>query len=949
MRKHLYSILIMGLLLPLMISWGNQTKKVLFISSYSEAFQTVPLQREGILSVFDPLGIMLDIEYMDSRRFPDETMTKLFYDMLSYKLQYASPYDAVIVGDDVALDFIMAHHDDLFKSIPVFFMGINSIERANTASSHPLMTGIIEAFSLKETIELGLTFMPHAQNIIAIVDDSPTGLGDKEQFYALSSHFSAYNYTHISTSEYSYKELETIFASIPSDSVVIYMTMFEDKLGAAMTLDESFDFLKAHVPVPVYRTSIGGVGNGLLGGKMVSYQNHGAYAAQMAVDYFNGKPLSDIPLVSQSPNEIYIDYNVLKAFNIDTRLIPSNAHVINRKISFYEANKAFVLGGIAFFFVLIVILFIVSMDNIKHRAMKKALHENHEELTAMYEEITASEEELREQYLLIQRLNKQYEISVQGTKSIVWELDLNTKALRLSGNVDALFGGYFIKEGPYDHILSQFTDEAHMKHFKQELNKHMHQENKQFTLQLELFTQSSEIKWLLVNGLVSTTEDFGQKTLMGIAMDITKLKEQEAHIDFLAYHDYLTQLPNRLGLMKRFENAILMGKKGAIFLLDLDNFKAINDTLGHFEGDNILKEVANRLIGLTSQDITVSRFGGDEFLILIENTHGIHPLIHRIEKAFEPPFQINEGARQIHYSMGITEFPKDSTDLNQLIVYADNAMYQVKYSGKNNHTFFKPCILEAFTEKARIELAIIDALENDGFTLVYQPQIHLASGNIQGYEALLRLRSSRVSPSEFIAVAEEQGLIKKIGRYVTQTVIQQLKAWIDKGYTDRFVSINFSSKQIDDDGYIDFLQRLLTENKVPSHLIEIEITESILLEERHSTIAFLNRLREIGVTLALDDFGTGYSSINYLTYLPLNKIKLDKTLIDKFFLNPDTKLLDNIINLIRNLSLTITAEGIEHTRQLEYLKACHCDLVQGYLFFRPLDVEAIEAHWDFKH
>jgi diguanylate cyclase (GGDEF)-like protein len=424
------------------------------------------------------------------------------------------------------------------------------------------------------------------------------------------------------------------------------------------------------------------------------------------------------------------------------------------------------------------------------------------------------------------------------------------------------------------------------------------------------------------------------------------------NINFSIEYDYLTNLPNRIGLISKLKRILSKNQDGAVILLDLDNYKFINNTFGHSHGDLILKEIADRIINITDDALTLFRFGGDEFLILIEY-HDLESrvlcVIDKIYNIFHQPFKVNGIEKQIQFSMGIAAFPHDSIDFNQLIIFAETAMYKVKESGKNNHVFFSQSMHDELNGKLEIEYILKDALKNNGFKLVYQPQVDSETGTIVGYEALLRLKNHFMSPIQFIPIAEEFGMIKTIGRWVTKEAISQLRLWKNAGLEDRFISINFSSKQICDEGYIDFLNETLHDFDVEPNLLEIEITESILIEEKYQSISFINRLKDSGVCIALDDFGTGYSSINYLTYLPLTKIKLDKSLIDKSFLNPESKLLENIITLIKNLNLKITAEGIENRLQLDYLKTCKCDLVQGYFFSRPKEVLEITENWNLTY
>lgn len=930
-------------------TFAQTQKKVLFISAYTESFETVPLQIEGIRAILDKNAVALDIEYMDSRRFNTPENTALFYNHLKYKLNQLDAYDAIIVGDDNALDFATQYQVELFHEIPIFFMGINDYKRAETAAENIWITGVIEAFSLKETLSLGLDFNPNANQVIALVDGTTTGLGDKNQFYALAPEFPSITFNHISAADYTFDEIKQKLQTITEDAVLLYMTLFEDSVGNQMSIKEAVTFISQNTTVPVYRASIGGVGDGLLGGKMVSYFNQGAFAAQMAIDYFNGASLSTMPMIDKSPNAYFIDYALVEKFKLPKAAIPKDAVVINRPITFYEENKAVVIGGVAFIVFLIGIIIFVLYDNLRYRTLQRELNLSHEELIA-------SEEELRSQYELIQnhtqmieKLNNQYEVAIKGTNSGVWELDFENNQLSLSTGFELLYGKTLLMQGTPREVLEHLMDRETYASLSNIFDAFRTDNKDEFSFQYHANDGDGYQKWFLIKGRALRDYKKDLVKITGIAMDITKVKEQEAYIDFLAYHDYLTELPNRLGFIEMFKNTINKHESGAVLLLDLDNFKNINDTLGHFIGDIILKEVAIRLYRLSDEHLFVSRFGGDEFLLLlknIQNEEEIQVYVTAIQNLFSTPFTINDTEKSIQFSMGITRFPNDSIDLNQLIIYADTAMYHVKYTGKNNAIYYQSYMLEALNEKITLENILLDALDHNGFKLYYQPQVDTKTLEIVGFEALLRLKNHAISPADFIEVAEDHGCINEIGRWVTLEAITQLASWIKLGLKPKFISINFSSKQINDTGYLQFLKDCLAVHQIPPELIEIEITESILLEENRKCTEFLEALRRIGVKLALDDFGTGYSSINYLTYLPLTKIKLDKTLIDKFFLNPSTKLLENIITLVGNLDLEITAEGIEYPHQYAYLKNSHCHYIQGYLFSKPLPEEDVPGIWN---
>ncbi|MFW5985334.1 MAG: EAL domain-containing protein [Halanaerobiaceae bacterium] len=423
--------------------------------------------------------------------------------------------------------------------------------------------------------------------------------------------------------------------------------------------------------------------------------------------------------------------------------------------------------------------------------------------------------------------------------------------------------------------------------------------------------------------------------------EITDLNEK---LEYQALHDPLTELPNRRQFLTLLEAELINDKKGAVALLDLKNFKEINDSLGHVFGDKILSEVGRRLLEIADEkkDMFVARYGGDEFLILIKNVQDVDLICQKlsdIENQFKSPFQINGNQIKLKYSLGITLFPVDAANTYELITNADTAMYKAKEKVGNKKTFFNQDMILQLQEKQKIKSILERALENDGFLLNYQPQVNLQTNKADSYEALIRLRNHDISPDKFIPVAEESSLIIDIGRWVTEAVIKHLVTCRKKGLELKPISINFSAKQLDDQGYIEFLKQKLAQKEIPPELIEIEITESILLERTKKSLNFLTDLKKVGVRIALDDFGTGYSSLSYLTYIDLDKIKLDRSLNNKFLQKEHLATMNNLINLFNSMDLTVVAEGIEVKEQYLELKNMGCDYIQGYLFSRPVPPE----------
>ena len=451
------------------------------------------------------------------------------------------------------------------------------------------------------------------------------------------------------------------------------------------------------------------------------------------------------------------------------------------------------------------------------------------------------------------------------------------------------------------------------------------------------------------NSEIIAKNELLMKSRLDLLEQLAKVDRQNEYINYLALHDPLTKLPNRRQYVDLLTEKLEQGRQGAVILLDLDDFKGINDTLGHVFGDRVIEAVAARLAKIAGEGVVVCRFGGDEFLILIElseDVKALDRLIERIKEAFESVIHIENNEIEIRFSMGVSLFPEDGTDVNQLVMNADLAMYSVKGSGKNGHKYFDSAMMNSRINQFRIEILLRDAIENNGFKMLYQPQIDLMTGEIYGYEALLRLKNAVISPAEFVPVAEINGSIVKIGRIVTEMVIRQLAEWREAGLELKPVSVNFSANQLHDSGYLHFISKQLEKHGIEPQLIEIEITESIFLENKQATLVFLKRLKEMGIAISIDDFGTGYSSLNYMTFLPVDKIKLDRSLNMRFLEMNNDKVMESLISLVHSLGMTVLAEGIETRDHVDRLRDAECDFIQGYYYSRPIEPDQIfEIHY----
>lgn len=429
--------------------------------------------------------------------------------------------------------------------------------------------------------------------------------------------------------------------------------------------------------------------------------------------------------------------------------------------------------------------------------------------------------------------------------------------------------------------------------------------------------------------------------------DITELKCYEKQLEYQANHDGLTHLPNRNLLIDRIHQALLMSQRNghqvAVFFVDLDNFKFINDTLGHDVGDELLKIAAERLVASVRAGNTVARQGGDEFVVMISEldvADAADRIAAAIQEAVSQPFIINEHELVITCSIGISISPRDGEEVQTLIKHADLAMYQAKEQGRNRVRFYTGEMNARSLTRMVMEKHLRRALEQNELFLCYQPKVSLSSGQITSMEALLRWQSPElglISPSSFIPLAEETGLIESIGEWVLETACWQNRAWQDAGLPAIPVAVNLSAYQFRQKNLVRVVERILRESGLEPRYLELEITESLVMQNLDRVTVILNELKELGTSLSMDDFGTGYSSLSYLKRFPFNKLKIDQSFVRDITSEPESAtIVQAIVAMAHSLRLKVIAEGVETAGQLNYLRIHNCDEIQGYLFSKPI-------------
>ena len=439
------------------------------------------------------------------------------------------------------------------------------------------------------------------------------------------------------------------------------------------------------------------------------------------------------------------------------------------------------------------------------------------------------------------------------------------------------------------------------------------------------------------------------KTNQKLEEEIEVREKAEAELEDIARYDTLTGLPNRKLFHERLHEALLRADRGqkslvALLYVDLDHFKEVNDSLGHHAGDLVLQEIASRLKNLVRQTDTVSRLGGDEFTVILENVLHVDPVCNIAQKVVDSvcaPILVMGSKVHVGASIGVTFYPMDDNDCEGLIRDADLAMYQAKADGRNCYRLHSNELRKQVSVRTALKAQLHYALERNELTLHYQIKVNPDGKKITGIEALLRWNNatySNVSPAEFIPLAEETGLIIPIGKWVLETACRQFKLWLDEGLEPGVLAVNLSAKQFKQSDLFEMIQSVLMETGLNPARLELEITESMAMHNADESIIILAKLRDLGVSIAIDDFGTGYSSLSYLKRFPVQRLKIDQSFVHDIQTDHDgLTIVSAIIAMAKSLDLEVTAEGVETEQQLSKLRALDCDEYQGYLFARPVE------------
>ena len=596
---------------------------------------------------------------------------------------------------------------------------------------------------------------------------------------------------------------------------------------------------------------------------------------------------------------------------------------------------------------------VIGVDITQRAMAQRILMEKHEELSAVYEELAASEEELKSQLdelihqkVLLQAKDERHNLVVDASNIGIWDWDIMADTRFFSDKWYEIFELDNTKmEKLRDwqlYILPEDSEKARCA-----WKEHVDNKTPFYECEYRIKTGQDSIRWVYAVGKGLWNKKGEMVRMAGAHTDITFKKEIEGKISKLAYYDSLTGLANRSRLKEKFQEVSLRTDNISLVFVDMDNFKLINDSYGHAIGDKLLITVSGRLRNLCTANMYAARLSGDEFALLVwdyETDEALIEIVEDIIRHLEAQTRIDDHNISLQVNVGIALYPKDAQTLDELVKNADTALYKAG-ERMSKYIFYNKRMKNALVERLNMQNNIRLALENEEFVLFYQPQYRSKDQKIVGLEALIRWRTADgtfISPGEFISVAEESKLIIPLGDWVLRKALLFLKELRQRGHTDMLMSVNLSVIQLMQRHFSESVIRILDDYDIPPDCLEFEITESTLMESVNAVMHNLIALNTKGIRIALDDFGTGYSSLNYLTRLPIHTLKIDKSFIDHIGRMKEKGLLiGSIIEIGRNLGLSIVAEGVETRAQFDYLLKKHCERIQGFLFSKPVPANQI--------
>ncbi|WP_413284335.1 EAL domain-containing protein [Vibrio sp. MA40-2] len=885
-----------------------EKKRVLLIYSYHPTFATTHQIYQGLLSGLDGAPIDIDIEYMDSKSWYDDTSINNFYRSLSYKLSHRSQYDYVITSDDNALDFALAYRKQLFPTIPITFLGVNDLELANAQNDDPLVSGVVESTSITKNIAAVQSIFPNKTDIYVIGDGTTTGKVDIDKWAALANDYPSIHWHLLDLAAMSWDEfIQALNVIEPDSSSLLLLSAFRDKDNVNVTFDESLELILENTDAAIFHPYQHGIGQGILGGVIIDHEQQGVEAGKIILRYLQSEEKQNIPVMDSSPSLPVFDSRQLQRYKVNSSRLPDGSIVLFKKTSVFERYNSEIIG-----LLLLTVVLLIVHGFVRYKTNKQT---------------KASEKKLR--------------IILDSIDAFVYLKDISGKYLFANKSAREQFGLSFdemLGKSDYDLFDEQTAKRIEQVDQRVLKYKHKYSQNESFWRE-----ESQSLQEITTTKTVLVDDNSNAYALCGVSVDITAQKRHERLLEQSAFYDTLTGVPNRLVFIERLTQAMCKSERNNntlfVVFFDMDNFSQINKKYGHDFGDLVLKTIINRTKTVMNKDSVIARLGGDEFYLLFESESNSQHEPKRVLESISEPIEINNHQIVLTACAGLTSYPQtNSIEPEHLMRQSEQALYIAKSYGANQIRHFNG--YEPNLENSSQFNELLNAFSCNEFMLYYQPKVSLVDGSIVGLEALIRWNHPKkgvMAPNLFLPDVERYNLIKTLDDWVIDRALKQVNTWFELGLTIP-VSINVSHAYFRQKNIADLLKHKLYQYPaLPPSLIEIEIVETNALDNLTEVADTIRSCKELGICFSLDDFGTGYSSLTYLQQLPVNSLKVDRSfVINMLTSKTDLSILQGILGFCRAFNMTSVAEGVESIEHGRRLKIMGYQVAQGYGIARPM-------------
>lgn len=882
---------------------------VLLIMSYDENEANTSLARQGVTDVLENSKVDVDVVYMDAYNAPiGSDAYNAFVSQLRQRVTQHGQYGAVICADDEALYFMENNHSQLFPSTPVVFFGINDFNHAAHAVTSGYMTGMVEQSYAASMMEAAYGLMPEATSFTVIVDDTPAGIGNRAQFQQALQAFEGMTAHYINASNLTRAELAENIAGTGKDTIVFYLDATTDRYGNVYSMEDTVTYLTSACPSPVFRTSIGGVGNGICGCGLLDPEYDGNRAAQMAIQVLNGTRPVDMPLVTDGTQGYVFDHQVLRAHGLSYALLPSGATIVNRDVLSFNT---FMMVLVPLVLIAIGIFFFMSYRRIgRNHAMEQA-----QQVAVMNQPVKQPVAKAPKKNADQQKQEKRVPTSVKKKKQKQQRRQQQNKQQKQESKPkDEKRAARAKTEDAPDAPASGAGDASGAP-----------------------VASASDHAIPASDAGTAPASGAGDALRASRGPQETRPLQEDAAKDETAETASVSTHPGHdMQWLAHFLESDSGDQVSSMLEVELYGVPASGKTLSKEAEEQVMNVLGERLEGI--EKVFLVRRSDTTYLLGLANevTPGSQQL-EFIEYLLRQSIGVDGEVVEFATCIGIINRQGDMAP-DEMVEGASFALHQARQlGGSNGLAFFDSDMKHAMEDREEIAEVLRRAIAHEDFIVFYQPQVDLIANDVAGYEALVRLKSNAYPPSQFVLVAEMEGLICDIDRIVAKRAIEQLAKWKKRNKRLRPVSINFSPMHIaHDDDFVAYLLDLLDRNDIPPEYVKIEITEGLFNEDPKKAEALLKRLIDKEITIALDKFGMDYTSLSDISSVPSALVKIDKSFVDTFLVDGNDANFEQLVRVAHGLGKRVIVVGIEKKWQLEICRELKCDIVQGYYFSKPL-------------